>query len=87
MGKKTVFIDELDLLFDIDVIDKKRWWITDKKNPVKGKRYSRSFPFDRNFAGSVSRPFSSKLVVWAGVATITVTESNSIVQYSMNSLT
>jgi hypothetical protein len=25
MGKKTVFMDELDLLFNIDFIDKKRW--------------------------------------------------------------
>ena len=24
-GKKPVFIDQLDLLFDIDVVDKKRW--------------------------------------------------------------
>jgi len=25
MGKKPVFMDELDLLFNIDFIDKKRW--------------------------------------------------------------
>jgi len=45
-----------------------------KKIPVKGKKYSRFFPFDRNIVGSVADPFSSQMVVRAVIASGTVTE-------------
>ena len=52
-----------------------------KKIPVNGKKYSRFFPFDRNFVGPVADPFSSQMVVRVVVAGRTVTEFHVFVQF------
>ena len=57
-----------------------------KKIPVNGKKYSRFFPFDRNFVGPVADPFSSQMVVWVVVAGRTVTEFHVFVQSLANFL-
>jgi hypothetical protein len=85
MGIPAYMVEQV-IMFSMDATEKKAK-VTAKKIPAKGKRYSRSFPFDRNFAGPVSRPFSSKLVVWAFGSTITVTETRGFVQHSVNVLT